>query len=101
MFCRFNFLTKQSADDILGDSPQMLPASRCRAMTTVEGSQVGAFCLGNGHFDLIRERPMHLQLLMLDGRVAAGTADKNSSCSCVRCVVGLCLCGTKFSLVVS
>ena len=68
-----------------------------RVMTTVEASQVGAFSLGKGRFDLLfRERRVHLlQSLLLDGRGATGTADDNSLC------VGLSLCRTQFSLVVS
>ena len=45
---------------------------------------------------------MHLlQLLVLDGKGATGTADESSPCSCIQCVVRLSLCGYQFSLVVS
>ena len=41
-------------DGILRDSHQMLPALKSRVLTTVEASQVSAFCLGKGHFDCIQ-----------------------------------------------
>ena len=48
----------------------MLPASKSRAETTGGVSQVGAFRLGKGRFDLlIRERRAHLlQTLMVNER---------------------------------
>ena len=60
-------------------------------MTTLEPSQVGAFCLGKGRFDmLIRERRLHLlQPLVLDGRGATETASESSLCFWFDCVVGL------------
>ena len=51
---------------------------------------------------LIREICIHLlQLIVLDGMGAMGTVNEISTCSCIKCVVGLSLCGTKFSLMVS
>ena len=72
-------------------------------MTTAEASEGGAFLLGKGHFDLlIRERRVHLlQPLVLDERGVTGTVDESSPCSWFKCVVGLSLCSTQFSLVVS
>ena len=103
VFCRFVFFTTHSAEGILRDSHQMLPVSKSRLMTTAEASQVSAFSLGKGRFDLlIRERRVHLlQPLVLDGRGATGTADESSQCSRFKYVVGLTLCSTQFSLVVS
>ena len=86
---RFDFLTTQSADNILGDSSQMLTVSKSTVMTTAEEIQVSVFGLGKGRFDLlIRERHVHLlQLLMLDGSGATGSADESSMCSCFECIV--------------
>ena len=77
--------------------------SKSRVVTTAEEHQVGAFSLVKGRYDmLIRERGEHLlQPLVFDGMGATGTADDLSPNSCVDCVVGLSLCGTQFSLVVS
>ena len=76
-----------------------MPATKSRVMTTVEASLVSVFGLGKRRFDLlIRDRRVHLlQLLMLDGWGAIGTADESSPCICVECVVGLSLCSTQFS----
>ena len=75
MFCRFDFLTTHSADGILGDSRQMQPASKSRVMTTAEASQVGAFSIGKGRFDLLIREGHVFQPLVLDGMGATGTAD--------------------------
>ena len=67
----------QLADGILGDSHQMLPASKSRVMNTAEAIQVGAFHLGKGRFDLlIGERNLHLQLLVF----LIGGGDRNGGC---------------------
>ena len=82
----------------------MLTASKSRVTTTAEASQVGAFSLDKGRFDLlIMERRVHLlQPLVWDGRGGAtGTAGESSLCSLFECVVGLSLSSTQFSLVVS
>ena len=62
-----------------------------------------ASSLGKGRFDqLNRERRVHLlQPLVMDGRGVTGTADEGSLCSWFEFVVGLSLCSTQFSLVVS
>ena len=72
-------------------------------MTTAEASQVGAFRLEKGRFNLLIEecRIYLLQPLVLDGREATGTADESSPCSYIPCVVRLNLCGTQFCLVVN
>ena len=72
-------------------------------MITAEASQVGALHHGNGRFDLlIRERHEHLlQLHVLDGRGVTGTADESSPRSYFKCIVGLRLCGSHSSLVIS
>ena len=82
MFDRFDFPTTQSADSILGDSHQLLPATKSRVMTTAEARQVGVFSLGKGCFDLlIRERRVHLlQPHVLDGSGTTGTADVSAPC---------------------
>ena len=72
-------------------------------MTTAEATQVGVFHLDKGRFDLlIRERRVHLlQPIVLDGRGATGMSDESSLCSWFECIVGLSLCSTQLSLVVS
>ena len=88
----------QSADGILRDSNQMLPASMGRVMTTVNAS---AFSPGKRCFHLFnRERRVYLhQPLVLDEKGATGTAVENSPCSWFEYVVGLSLCSTQFSLL--
>ena len=72
-------------------------------MTTAKVSQIGTFHLGKGRFDLlIRERRVHFQPLVLDvSGGGMGTADESSLCCFFGCVVGLRLCCTQFSMVVS
>ena len=85
---------------ILGDSNQILPASKSREMTTAEASLIGPFSLGKGRFDLfIREKHVHLlQPLVLDG---SGRQEWRMRAIWFECVVGFSLCSTQFNLVVS
>ena len=72
-------------------------------MTTAEACQVGACSLGKGRFDLlIMERRVHLlQAHVLDWKEATGTVNEISPCWWFVCEVGLSLCSTQASLLVS
>ena len=80
-----------------------VPAPKSRVKTTAEANQVGEFSVGKGRLDsVIRERQVHLlQPLVLDGMGETGTAEESSLCSWLKCVVGLSLCSTQFSLLAS
>ena len=71
-------------------------------MTTQEASQVGVLSLGKGRFDLLimemRTPPSAAHVVW---EVTTWMAVDSSLCSWFECVVGLSLCSTQFSLVVS
>ena len=98
---RFDFLTTQSADGILGDSHQMLPVSKSRVMTTAVASQAGAFSLGKGHFNLLISETCTPSTACVGWDGCDKKANDSSLCSWYEFVIGLCLCINQFSLVVS
>ena len=80
----------------------MQPASKSRVMTTVDASQVDALSLCKGRIGLlIRETCTPPSAAGVGWEGVTVTVDESPPCSCVKFIVGLSLCSTQLSFVVS